>query len=77
MKKKVDVKTSKEIGIDLQKSNSLLIVKPDPFEMAFEPRSRERKEEIVAQWEVAESKDREERAEYLRRAKADHITAPA
>lgn len=77
MRKKVDVKTGKEIGIDLQKSNSLLIVKPDPFQMAFEPRSRERKEEIVAQWEVAEKKDMEERVEFLRSAKANYVTAPA
>ena len=58
----------------LDKSNSLLIVKPDPFEMAFEPRSAERKEDIKRLWREAEAFDVAERAEFARLAAA-HRTA--
>jgi hypothetical protein len=68
LKKKIDPTTGEEIEVPLEKSNSLLIVKPDPFEMVFEPRSAARKADIVAQWEVAEAKDTQERAAFLRAA---------
>ncbi|EHK96397.1 putative O-methylsterigmatocystin oxidoreductase [Glarea lozoyensis 74030] len=77
MKKKINPKTGKEIEIDINKSNSLLIVKPDAFQMAFEPRTQDRRKEIVHQWEVAEKKDIEERAEFLRSAKANFVTVAA
>jgi hypothetical protein len=51
----------KLIDPPLDKSNSLLIVKPDPFEMAFEPRSASRRDEIVEGWEAAEAVDTAER----------------
>jgi len=51
----------KDINIDYMKSNSLLIVKPDPFQMAFEPRSATRKQQILQNWSDAEAKDLEER----------------
>ena len=51
----------KDINIDYMKSNSLLIVKPDPFQMAFEPRSATRKQQILQNWADAEAKDLEER----------------
>jgi hypothetical protein len=37
MRKKVDPTTGLKINIDLNASNSLLIVKPDPFKMEFRP----------------------------------------
>lgn len=51
----------KLIDPPLNKSNSLLIVKPDPFEMAFEPRSASRRAEIVENWQKAEMHDASER----------------
>ncbi|KAF2656083.1 cytochrome P450 [Lophiostoma macrostomum CBS 122681] len=68
LKKKIDPTTGEEIEVPLEKSNSLLIVKPDPFEMTFEPRSAARKADVVAQWEVAEAQDIKERAAFLRAA---------
>jgi hypothetical protein len=44
MRKKVDLTTGLKINIDLNASNSLLIVKPDPFKMELRPRSLEKKE---------------------------------
>ncbi|KAK5145100.1 hypothetical protein LTR04_001400 [Oleoguttula sp. CCFEE 6159] len=70
MKKKVDPVTKQEIDIDLNKSNSLLIVKPDNFEMAFEPRSEKKKAEIAEQWRVADAKDQAERKAFLEAARA-------
>lgn len=65
--KKIDPKTGQEIDLPLNKSNSLLIIKPDPFEMAFTPRSVERKEEIIREWKAAEVRELED-LEVLRRA---------
>jgi|TARA_R110002003_G_scaffold64_12_gene6069 cytochrome P450 len=70
LKRKVKAGTSEEIEVPTSRSNSLLIIKPDPFEMAFEPRSAARREEVLEQWRVAEAKDRAERAEFLGRADA-------
>lgn len=67
MGKKIDAKTGKEIDPPLNKSNSLLIIKPDPFEMAFTPRSAARKAEIIREWEEAEVRELED-LEALRRA---------
>ncbi|KAF2787573.1 cytochrome P450 [Melanomma pulvis-pyrius CBS 109.77] len=66
LKKKINSATGEEIDVPLNKSNSLLIVKPDPFEMTFEPRSVIRKAEIVEQWKMAEANDTEMRAAFLR-----------
>jgi len=73
LKRKVDPLTRQEIEVPLDKSNSLLIIKPDPFEMAFEPRSASRKAEVIAQWKLAEAKDIEERAEFLRQAETKEV----
>ncbi|KAF2259878.1 cytochrome P450 [Lojkania enalia] len=70
LKRKVDPESGEEIEVPLNKSNSLLIVKPDPFQMAFEPRSEGRKVQVTAQWKEAEAKDNEERAAFLRAAEA-------
>jgi hypothetical protein len=68
MKKKLD-KNGREIEIDINKSNSLLIVKPDPFLMGFIPRSEKRRSEMIAQWEAAEAKDLAEREAFLKSAR--------
>jgi hypothetical protein len=77
MSKKIDPKTGKEIEIDTHASNSLLIVKPDPFQMAFTPRNKEKREQIIQQWAVAEKQDIEERTEFVRNAKANYVTVAA
>lgn len=68
MKKKVDPVTGMEIDIPLSQSNSLLIIKPDPFQMAFEPRSEKRRQEIVDNWKASEEEDRRARAEFAQLA---------
>ena len=57
-------------------SNSLLIVKPDAFEMAFEPRSAERRAEIVSQWEETDSKDQTDRAAFAKAAREAGLATP-
>ncbi|KAF1995284.1 cytochrome P450 [Amniculicola lignicola CBS 123094] len=73
LKKKISPVTGEEIDVPLNKSNSLLIVKPDPFEMAFEVRNPIRKAQIMEQWTLAEVKDAEERAAFLRAAETEEI----
>ncbi|KAF1843536.1 cytochrome P450 [Cucurbitaria berberidis CBS 394.84] len=73
LKRKVHPVTGEEIEVPLEKSNSLLIIKPDPFEMAFEPRSATRKAEVIAQWKAAEAKDLEKRATFLRQAETREV----
>jgi len=68
MRKKVDPSAGLEIDIDLNASNSLLIIKPDDFKMEFRPRSLEKKEMMEEQWIVAEETDKEERAAFFRNA---------
>ncbi|KAG9550309.1 cytochrome P450, partial [Aureobasidium melanogenum] len=68
LKRKVDPVTGREIEVPTDKCNSLLIVKPDPFEMAFEPRSEARKADIIREWKMSEAKDLEERAAYAKAA---------
>lgn len=68
LKKKVDPLTGKEIDIDTKASNSLLIVKPDKYSMAFEPRSEKRRQEIIDNWTESETRDNEERSTFLREA---------
>lgn len=58
LKHKTDPATGDKIPIDLNKSNSLLIIKPDPYVMAFEPRSKERREKVMRDWEDEEQKER-------------------
>jgi hypothetical protein len=68
LKRKVDPVTGLEIEVPTDKCNSLLIVKPDPFEMAFEPRSEARKADVIREWKLSEAKDLEERAAYAKAA---------
>ncbi|KAI1338226.1 cytochrome P450 [Xylariaceae sp. FL0016] len=70
LKPKIDPITGTALPVPLDKSNSLLIIKPDPFQMDFEPRSRARKEEALRLWAESEAKDKRERAEFAERASA-------
>lgn len=54
----------------LTSSNSLLIVKPDPYELDFEPRSDARREEMRANWRQSDAQDKKERADWAAEAKA-------
>lgn len=60
----------KLIEASIHKSNSLLIVKPDPFEMAFEVRSEKRKADIQRLWKESDEKDTRERQDFLKAAAA-------
>ncbi|KAK1828026.1 cytochrome P450 [Podospora conica] len=64
LKPKLD-ETGRVIPVSSTKSNSLLIIKPDPFQMAFEPRNEKRRLEALAAWEEAEAADRKAREEFL------------
>lgn len=57
--------TGEDFPVPLDKSNSLLIIKPDPFNMAFEPRSEERKQKALHLWKESEAQDLRQRAEFL------------
>lgn len=72
--KKLDA-DGRPIEAALDKSNSLLIVKPDPFEMAFEPRSEARKAEMIRNWREAEAKDAKERRAFAQEAMAARLPA--
>jgi len=65
LKHKMDPATGEPYPVPTDKSNSLLIIKPDPFKMAFEPRSLERREEALRVWEEAEAEDRRKRVAFL------------
>ncbi|KAK3361468.1 cytochrome P450 [Lasiosphaeria ovina] len=57
------------LPVPIDKSNSLLIIKPDPFEMAFEPRSNARRAEALRLWADANAKDVAEREAFVRGAR--------
>jgi len=63
-------KNGQPINADINKSNSLLIVKPDPYELAFEPRSEGRRQEMRANWAQSDAQDKKERADFLAAARA-------
>ena len=63
-------KNGQPIKPDLNASNSLLIVKPDPYELAFEPRSETRRQEMRANWAQSDAQDKKERADFLAAARA-------
>lgn len=68
LKKKVDPATGNEIPIDTKASNSLLIVKPDVYSMAFEPRSEKKRMEIEENWAETDARDKKDRADFIRDA---------
>lgn len=74
MTKKIDPVTGLEIDIPLSQSNSLLIIKPDPFDMAFHPRSEKRRGEIASQWQEAMEADAEQRGEFAQMATLKHAS---
>ncbi|KAK4182237.1 putative cytochrome P450 E-class, group I [Podospora australis] len=69
LKPKVDPVTGQDVMPPLDKSNSLLIIKPDPFQMRFVPRSERRKAQALAIWEQSESSDRAKRNEFLQKVR--------
>ena len=69
LRKKIDPTTGLEIDIDLKASNSLLIVKPDLFQMAFHPRSEARRAEIVKNWETSDALDKAQKESFLLRSR--------
>lgn len=78
MTKKIDPKTGAEIEAPLDKSNTLLIIKPDPWQMAFHVRSEERKQKILDDWRIAEAKENEDRAAFNKaaeKARSEGVTA--
>ncbi|KAI1747881.1 cytochrome P450 [Xylaria castorea] len=68
LKPKKDLTTGLDLPVPLDKSNSLLIIKPDPFQMAFEPRSKARKQEALRLWAESEAGDKRERYEFTKQA---------
>ncbi|KAI0016108.1 cytochrome P450 [Xylariomycetidae sp. FL0641] len=70
LKHKKNPKTGVHLPVPLNKSNSLLIIKPDPFEMAFEPRSVARKEEALRLWKESDENDRRQREAFARISEA-------
>ncbi|KAK3315901.1 cytochrome P450 [Apodospora peruviana] len=72
LKHKTDPKTGRELPVPLDKSNSLLIIKPDPFQMAFEPRSEKRKAEALRLWEETDARDTQQRATFLGAARSGY-----
>jgi hypothetical protein len=75
IKFKIDPKTGQEIKVPLNKSNSLLIIKPDYYELAFEPRSGKKQQQIVDLWRESEEKDNAERDDFIQVAKAVNAAA--
>lgn len=69
-----DAATGLDRPVPLDKSNSLLIIKPDPFEMTFAPRSEARRQEALRLWGEAEARDRQQRADFLKRSAAATTT---
>lgn len=68
LKRKIDPTTGLEIEVPTDESGSLLIIKPDPFQMAFEPRSEEKRAGIIRQWQESEANDKHERESFLKAA---------
>lgn len=72
-------KNGQPIMPSLDASNSLLIVKPDPYELAFEPRSEGRRQEMRANWAQTDAQDKKERADFVaaaRAARASKVEVP-
>jgi hypothetical protein len=74
MKKKVDPVSGLEVEISTTASNSLLIIKPDPFQMAFDPRNETRKAEIIQNWKEADERDMNERRAFAEAAALEKPT---
>ncbi|KAK4666274.1 hypothetical protein QC763_405310 [Podospora pseudopauciseta] len=75
LKPKHNPATGMNHPVPLDKSNSLLIIKPDPFQMSFEPRSEKRKEEALRLWAESDARDRADRAKFFQEARLAQQTA--
>jgi hypothetical protein len=62
-------KNGQPIMPSLDASNSLLIVKPDPYELDFEPRSEARRQEMRTNWAQSDAQDKKERADFVTAAR--------
>jgi hypothetical protein len=60
LKKRRDAQGA-EIEIPWNKTNSLLIIKPDPFVFDLAPRSERHRLEVVKNWSLAQEKDPQKR----------------
>ncbi|KAI1170148.1 cytochrome P450 [Nemania sp. FL0916] len=69
LKPKKDSVTGLDMPVPLDKSNSLLIIKPDPFHMTFEPRSKVRAQQALRLWQDSDAQDQRERHEF-----AQHVS---
>lgn len=74
LKHKKDPATGRAVPVPVDKSNSLLIIKPDPFQMEFEPRSETRKQDALRLWKESEARDLHDRAVFLKTAKGRQPT---
>ncbi|KAI0392936.1 cytochrome P450 [Xylariaceae sp. FL0594] len=70
LKRKRNPVTGRETPVPLAKSNSLLIIKPDPFEMEFEPRSEQRRKEALRLWKLSEASESRARSDFYTQAVA-------
>lgn len=75
IKFKIDPKTGEEIRVNPLKTNSLLIIKPDYYELAFQARSEKKKQNIIDTWRESEERDIAERFEFVKNAKAANAKA--
>lgn len=64
------------IDASLNESNSLLIVKPDPFEMNFVARHSRRRAEIDKAWRESDARDTADRKEHLVNAAISRLQQP-
>jgi hypothetical protein len=62
---KLDPVSGKEIEISPEKTNWLLIIKPDPWELDFRPRNQSRKQDILNLWLHAEEQSGEKQSTNL------------
>jgi hypothetical protein len=62
-------KDGKPIMPSLDASNSLLIVKPDPYELDFIPRSEARRQEMRDNWAQSDAQDKKDRADFVAAAR--------
>ncbi|KAI0436454.1 cytochrome P450 [Xylaria telfairii] len=68
LKQKKDSTTGLYLPVPLDKSNSLLIIKPDPFQMEFEPRNEARKQQALQLWAESEERDALERSAFAKQS---------
>jgi hypothetical protein len=61
---KIDPVTGEKIDVPTDKSDSVLIIRPDKFVISIEPRSEERRKQMVDQWTEAEEAEKKSRECY-------------